>query len=428
MVFPGERPLTRLGALCRDDRGVIMVMVALLLPVILGFVGLGYEVGLWYQTKRSLQNSADAGALAGAYEVLAGGTLAAIRLASKGEAERDGYFDTADGDVIFVTNPYNSEDYQVEVELSNQVELLFSSFFMDSAVTINARAVAEVQVGDQEACVLALNGGIRSSLAASGGITVTMSGCSLAANSDFDPSISASGGATITADCFYTPGGFDESGGGTLDTTVCDSPQAGITIDDPYADMEEPTAASCDADHTNYRLSAGGVETIDPGTWCGGIDITGGSTLTMNPGLYILNEGHFSFSGGSSITAVGVSIVLMDSDGNNCGDIDFTGGSNVNMSAMTSGDFEGFLFYRHSSCRSTGGDQIFSGGSTATVVGVMYFPSKGIRFSGGSTTSGSCLQVVADTVDFTGDGTLGNDCDGTGVPSLYVGTKIVLIE
>lgn len=432
-AIPGFLRLPILSALGRDSRGVIVVMIALMLPVIFGFVGLGIEVSNWYMIKRSIQNSADAGALAGAYEIFEGNSTSVMDTSAENEAERDGYFDTASGDSITVNNPpssgsYTSDNTAVEVELEKTAALMFASFFISDPVTIKARAVAGVVIGDETACVLALSGGVRNSISASGGGSITMSGCSLAANSDNDPSISATGGATITADCFYTPGGYSESGGGALNVNACSGPKTSRVIGDPYADIDEPTADACDADHTDYRLNTGGSATIDPGTWCGGIDVTAGSTLTMNPGLYILDEGHFSFSGVSSIIATGVTIVLMDSDGTNCGDIDFTGGASVDMSAMTTGTYAGFLFFRHSDCSSTGGNHIFAGGSSADIVGIMYFPSKEILFSGGTAVSGSCLQIVADTVNFTGSGTIGNDCDGTGVPDLNVYNRIMLVE
>ena len=47
-------------------RGVVVVQVAVLLTVLLGFVALTVDVGLMYNTKAELQAAADAAALAGA--------------------------------------------------------------------------------------------------------------------------------------------------------------------------------------------------------------------------------------------------------------------------------------------------------------------------------------------------------------------------
>ena len=48
----------------RDERGAVMVLVAVTLPVIFLFVAFGVEVGHWYDYSRNLQNRADAAALA----------------------------------------------------------------------------------------------------------------------------------------------------------------------------------------------------------------------------------------------------------------------------------------------------------------------------------------------------------------------------
>src|SRR3954454_13070733 len=48
----------------RDERGAVLVLVAVTLPVIVLFVAFGVEVGHWFDYSRNLQNRADAAALA----------------------------------------------------------------------------------------------------------------------------------------------------------------------------------------------------------------------------------------------------------------------------------------------------------------------------------------------------------------------------
>lgn len=50
----------------RDESGVTIVIIALILPVLLGFAGLAIDVGYIMVVKNELQNAADAAALAGA--------------------------------------------------------------------------------------------------------------------------------------------------------------------------------------------------------------------------------------------------------------------------------------------------------------------------------------------------------------------------
>jgi Flp pilus assembly protein TadG len=49
-----------------DRRGTVAVMMGVLLPVLVGTFGLGFEVSNWYLTNRAMQNAADAAAIAAA--------------------------------------------------------------------------------------------------------------------------------------------------------------------------------------------------------------------------------------------------------------------------------------------------------------------------------------------------------------------------
>ena len=49
-----------------DRRGTIAIMMGIILPVFIGFLGLGVDVTNWYLSKRKLQTAVDAGAYAGA--------------------------------------------------------------------------------------------------------------------------------------------------------------------------------------------------------------------------------------------------------------------------------------------------------------------------------------------------------------------------
>ena len=54
----------------RDESGAVLVLVAVSMFVLMGFVGLAVDVGGHYNLRRSEQTGADGGALQGAYELL----------------------------------------------------------------------------------------------------------------------------------------------------------------------------------------------------------------------------------------------------------------------------------------------------------------------------------------------------------------------
>lgn len=56
----------------KSQRGQVLIVVAVAITVLFLFVGLAVDVGFWYGERRKMQNAADAGALAGAYEICHG--------------------------------------------------------------------------------------------------------------------------------------------------------------------------------------------------------------------------------------------------------------------------------------------------------------------------------------------------------------------
>lgn len=55
-----------LFSLHADQRGTIAVIMAFMFPILIGAFGLGFEITNWYLTTRSMQNAADAAAIAAA--------------------------------------------------------------------------------------------------------------------------------------------------------------------------------------------------------------------------------------------------------------------------------------------------------------------------------------------------------------------------
>jgi Flp pilus assembly protein TadG len=56
-------PREFLQRLVGDKRGATVVFVALASTVLIGFVGLGVEAGMWYAVKRQDQSAAEAAAI-----------------------------------------------------------------------------------------------------------------------------------------------------------------------------------------------------------------------------------------------------------------------------------------------------------------------------------------------------------------------------
>src|SRR5262245_46594236 len=57
----------------RDQSGNYLVMLALLMPALIGLVGLGTDYGLWTYTQQLMQTATDTSAVSAAYAYLNGG-------------------------------------------------------------------------------------------------------------------------------------------------------------------------------------------------------------------------------------------------------------------------------------------------------------------------------------------------------------------
>jgi Flp pilus assembly protein TadG len=129
------------------DRGQVLVIVALVFVVLLGFAALAVDVGYMYTVRHELQRCADAGALAGASAFISGvWSSATARTAANNLAMSYASRDAVGASPLDITTDvdvsFPSLD-RVRVGTHRTVNLFFARIFGVSNTTINAYAVAE---------------------------------------------------------------------------------------------------------------------------------------------------------------------------------------------------------------------------------------------------------------------------------------------
>jgi Flp pilus assembly protein TadG len=394
---------------------------AILLPVLIGMLGLGTETGTWYLTKRKLQSAADAAAIAGAYETTSG-----ARTTSATSSVYSNGFPSGSGVTITVNNPplsgtYTANNNAVEVIVSQSQTTLFASVFMTSHPTITARAVAlGTSTATGNACILALSStgtGINMN-----GSTVNQPNCVVASDSTTSTSISMNG-SHLTALSYYSMGTLFANGS-TVTTTNSNTPSATTPIPDPYTSVAAPTPGVCPA--ANNAAVIMSTTTLNPGTYCNGITLNG-AHVTLNPGIYIMDRGNFNVNG-STLTGTGVTIALTSSTGSNYANFTLNG-STMNISAPTaaSGDATaGIAIYQDR--RATVGNSDVINGSGSSITGALYFPKGALTFNGaGSSGTPSCMQIIANTMLLNGTGYLTNTCAGSGMAAISTGSGVMTV-
>jgi hypothetical protein len=382
-------------------RGFVLVATVLSMAVLLAFLGLAIDVGHLQLVKMRMQSAADAAALGGAQQIKMSGSAGAAA-AARSDAALNGFTDGVNGVTVTVNTPpasgYSTGDSTgVEVIVSDSVPALFMELVSSSSTTVQARAVAHQESGT--ASLVALDPSAANALSASGGATVQVSG-GILVNSSNAKAINLSGGAKIAAASNSVVGNYTVSGGGS----ITPAPVTGVApVTDPLAYLPAPAVGSCS--QTNLGISAT-TRTLSQGVYCNGISVSGGATVTFNPGAYILEGGGLNVSGGSTISGAGVTFYNTAGGGYGYGAVSFSGGASVNLVAPTTGSLAGILFFQDRSIVG-GAASNLSGGASATLQGALYFSTTALTYSGGA--SAAYTVVVAKTVTFSGGVTLNNN-------------------
>ncbi|CDX20811.1 conserved hypothetical protein [Mesorhizobium sp. ORS 3324] len=395
----------------RGEGGNVAIVFALTLPIVVGGAGLGVETSYWYYSSLKLQSTADAAAYAGAIEKIQGSDTAAITAAATQSATDNGL---GNGTIVVNTPPTsgpNTAKKAVEVILNQNLDRMFTSIFTQTKVPERARAVALI-TDASKACVLALDPSASQSVLFSGSTSVKLSGCSVMSDSIASDALKVQGSAGLQADCLISVGGVSLS---NPVTTVCKTPiTKALPASDPFSSLPAPAASGSCQKVNNGKTT----QTLQPGTYCSGMDLSG--NVTLSPGTYVV-QGGLKVNAGAVIQGDGVTIYMTGSN-----TVSMNGNATVTLSAPTSGTYSGVLFYGDrtgSSAQST-----FNGTATSLLTGAIYFPRQQVNYLGNFSGKNGCTQVVADTIQWSGNSTINQDCSSLGMNDIPAAPSVAIVE
>ena len=406
--------------LLRDESGATAVVIGLSMTALLGFAGMAVDVGVWYADKRAAQGAADSAAYSAAVDYSAGDTTAGAKTAGQAVATQYGYANGVTGVTVTVNTPPTSGTHTattgaMEVIVTKTESLFFSSFFVSSA-KVSARAVATPGTSGAY-CVLALDTSNSTTVSTadvgeSGATIIDTSNCGMAINAPGSDALYLSGSSQLKAKTLSIVGNYTTTGTATV--TVTGSKTTGASaVSDPYANVATPAPSGTCAPVNSWSHST--VATINPGTYCNGFSAIGAVNITMNPGVYIIDQGQFNVSNSAILTGTGVTIVLTGS-GSNYATANVSGAATVNLTAPTSGATSGIVFLQDRNDNS-GSTSTIANGAGLSITGAMYFPSQTVAFTG-ATTATQCTQLIAFRVSYGGSASFNNNCTGVGVSGI----------
>lgn len=449
-----------------NDSGQALVTVAFGLVVILGFLGLAMDVGYLRVMKRHVQRAADAAALAGAAEVsYCSGTsnCSALQKAAQSAVTENGMGSsalatqcgTATGSLIVTVNnppcylstndPNHGNSSYVEVVVSETEPLMFAKIFGINTATVTARG--EATSGGSTNCMYLLDRTDSETLYVTGGSRMQLPSCSMYIDSSSPSAVTVSGGSSITASSISIVGSDSVTGGSSI--TPANPATGASVVADPLARLPKPSYTPCTVKGSTYIPTNGTV--ILAGSYCGGITVNGGNTVsfgggnyviagglqigngatvTFGSGMYVIEGGGMSLNGGTTNSGSGLTFFLTGTSTFPYGPFTISNGANATFSAPTSGTYTGILFFEDSSAYgvSTSSTSSFIGGSTSYFQGALYFPTTPVIYSGGTLAQYTIIDAYSVTVSGGSQAVLNSNYSSLQGGSPIKGSGSVLVE
>ena len=350
----------------------------LLLPLAMT-AGVGADYTIIIKERAALQDLAD------------GAALRAVRshmLTGRSEAELEAEAAIALG-LPVQTNPSQPASVDIAlggegvvtatVTLQKQVDLLFGGFYgKDGRATIKVAANA----GESGATPVSLLLLAPSSAAwqASGGSQVTLENGAARVNSGSASALQGSGGASVEA------AGTFVAGPAAAAPNWKPAPVFGVRpMTDPFAKLPWPTVTGCD--HVD-RVVKNETVSLQPGVYCGGLDLQTHGVADLQPGLYVL-DGSLRLSAHAVLNApADVTIVLVGASSY----VEARSGSELKVVAPRTGPWANVAIAQKP--QSTERESTLIGGGELKLDGVIYLPTQKLVVTGGGSADFDGARIV----------------------------------
>ena len=430
-----------------DQRGTVAVIMGFLFPIMVGGLGLGFEISNWYLKTRWMQNAADSAAIAAASN---GGSNYDVE--AKAVAAQYGFVDGSKNVTVTASNAAacpagpNINPPCYSVTITSMVPLYLSQVVGYSGNTtvngvkekaLSSAAIATQNKIQQPICLLGLDKSGQAILS-NGGPNTNFTGCTVMSNS-----AATCNGSNLQA--FMGLAAGTNSGCGNIQYSDIKA------LDDPYALY----ASNIPSDLPTKCSNSYPQESKKGSTWSGGTAWSGSKTLTGTADvagntlvcgdlrlagdvtidapdgavLYIQN-GLLDLQGHTLSTADGSAVTIVFTGDNNGTyqhiPTDNSGGSSgvLDIQAPKAGPFPGIAIYQDPNL-TQGVDLSYAGNSpTWNISGGVYLPNADVTISGAVNKSANgavCLVMIAKDVTINGTGALyaqtpnGSGCKDAGL-------------
>lgn len=303
----------------RNEDGQTLVLTALCLTALMGFVALGIDVGTLFNAKRKLQTVADAAAIAAALQAEYGTSVSSCTsgilyyCAAVNSAAINGVTNASQVTVNAGTNisaGYHKEAGFYEVIITQAKTTPFMGFVGLQSVNVMARAVAGTTPGP--ACMYVLDPNNDADVLYTKH-TISASNCGVQVNSSSPSATCDHGTGELVATFLHIVGGQD-TGGGCKSNTYTPVTTGVLPTGDPLGLSGPNPTTACTGSNTftgTSLASASSLPAATPnadgitsdGVVCFSKDVTISDGVTLGPAVYVfeagVNVGNITVNGGT---------------------------------------------------------------------------------------------------------------------------------
>ncbi|WDI42134.1 pilus assembly protein TadG-related protein [Bremerella sp. P1] len=414
-MFPANSPVR--------NSGKVAVMVAVMLPTaLIPILAIGVDGGNLMNDQREVQSAVDAAALQAATRLFidnpdhVGNTKpvpqtsnalaeAIARLEDHGMMSDNCKVRTVNIPATSTNERVDGAPGTVEVEVQYQQARYFSRIWGGDDLIVTARSVARVRNFSQGVGILVLEEHDNKAFYGRGSGKLLVKDGNVTVNSD-GATAAQTDGTTVVLGAT----GFDVTGGYTGEGYyLTPYPTAGpatpftgsVPVPDPLRDLPEPSPSTLipQTAPANEGPRDSTIE-LEPGYYSDRLFYDGPRNIFLKPGLYYLEEG-IGFQGQVSVYGEGVTLFSAGSGDNN---INIGGSGAWNLTAPTSGTYEGIVIFQSRNTADPETTSIIRGNGEAGLTGIVYTPTTKTTLTGGGEQYLEA-RFITRTFEINGSGT-----------------------
>lgn len=322
------------------------MVLALAMPVLAGVIGFATDYTSVTASRSRLQQILDAAAISVAREMTVSPTNEA-RAQKMAERFVAANIPANTPYAISVTAKLVENGMAVSLSGSQTIATPFGLIERFAGVSlVTGAAMARVSAGSTptKVCLISLGEQIDGGVYMHNGSAISAPGCIIQSNSSRKKAIILSKNSVLRTQLLCARGGITNEASSVEGAMVSDCP----VMKDPLANKPEPQVPPLCKDLARKIKNA--TVTLDPGLYCDGLDISGNSKVTLNPGVYFFRGGALDVTDNSELTGRGVTLVFLGDKAY----FRFRKNALIQLSAPTSGNTAGMLLWEATSPLSLG--------------------------------------------------------------------------